>query len=70
MNRMWQLESKIFDKKPLSDEEISITRICILRAHSIFIDSKKAKTDLQSHELFIDDDKFYECNNHLNRFPK
>jgi hypothetical protein len=51
MNRMWQLESKIFNKEPLSDEEISMTRICVLHAHSMFIDSKKVKTDLRSHEV-------------------
>jgi hypothetical protein len=69
MNKIWQLESKIFNKEILTDEEISITRICVLRAHSTFIDAKKiVKTNLQSHELLVDDNKFYECRHSI--FPK
>jgi hypothetical protein len=62
MNRMWQLKSKIFNKELLTDEEISMAMVCILHAHSIFINNKnKIKLDLRSHELLIDDNKFYEC---------
>ena len=58
LNRMWQLDSKIRNNKPLTVQETQFIRVCLMREHSIW------KTVIPGMStIFVDDNKMHDCVN-------